>query len=344
MKHVGTQEIKTERLLLRRFKETDADMMFNNWANDDEVTRYMRWQSYKSANEAVSTLKSWVDSYESESYYHWGLCLDKGEMIGSLGVYIDSEHDQRAGLGYCIGRKWWGQGFTSEALKAVIDYIFTNTDVERIEAFHAVENPASGKVMLNAGMEFEGFARHKFKSRVGFEDSNNYSIVREMWEVQKEIVYYNALPAVFEDFIEVPELSDGVISIKCMVKIPANPEEKFVPSYLFDIRKDNEIIGNVNLRIGYSNRLYYGGQIAYCVNEDFRGNGYAARACRLLLPVAKAHGMEKLLITNNHTNTASMRVCEKLGARLIRTVWLPEWHDLYKEGQRYQNIYEWNIE
>ena len=185
MKHFGTQEIKTKRLTLRRFKVTDADMMFNNWANDDEVTRYMRWPSYKSVDEAVNTLQNWVDSYEGESYYHWGICLDSYEMIGSIGVFIDSEHDHRTELGYCIGRKWWNNGYVSEAVKAVIDYIFTNTDVERIEAFYAVDNPASGKVMQKAGMEFEGFARNKFKSRVGFEDSNMYGIVREMWEVQK---------------------------------------------------------------------------------------------------------------------------------------------------------------
>jgi len=185
LKHIGTQEIKTERLTLRRFKVTDADMMFNNWANDDEVTRYMRWQSYKSVDEAVEMLRQWSENYEKEDYYHWGICLDSGEMIGSLGVFIDSEHDHRAGLGYCIGRKWWNNGYVSEAVKVILDYMFRNTDVERIEAFYAVDNPASGKVMQKAGMEFEGFARNKFKSRVGFEDSNMYGIVREMWEVQK---------------------------------------------------------------------------------------------------------------------------------------------------------------
>jgi len=54
----------------------------------------------------------------------------------------------------------------------------------------------------------------------------------------------------------------------------------------------------------------------------------------------KAHGMKKVLITNNHINTASMRVCEKLGAKLLRVAELPEWHDLYQQGQRFGNIFE----
>jgi len=107
--------------------------------------------------------------------------------------------------------------------------------------------------------------------------------------------------------------------------------------------KEGERIGEIDLRIGYTDGLYYGGQIGYSIDEKYRGNGYAGRACRLLLPVAKAHGMTKLLITNNHENTASMRVYERLGCRLVRVARMPEWHDLYKEGRRFQNIFEWSM-
>ena len=349
MKHFGTETIKTERLTLRRFEVTDADMMFNNWASDDEVTRYMRWQSYKSVDEAKTTLQTWVENYENDNYYHWGICLENNVMIGSIGVYIDSEHDHRAGLGYCIGRNWWNKGYMSEAVKAVIDYMYTNTDVQRLEAFHAIENPASGRVMHKAGMEWEGLARSKFKSRTGnFEDSDEYGITREMWEVQNEIIYYNSLPCVFDGFIDVPELSDGEIYLICLEKQLGDPEKNHVPGYEFLICKGNDKVGRINLRIGYGGglfncNLYYGGQIGYDIGEPHRGNGYAGRACRLVIPVAKAHGMTKLLITTNYTNKSSMRVCEKLGARLIRTVQLPEWNDMYKDGQRFQNIYEMEI-
>ncbi|MDR0324747.1 MAG: GNAT family N-acetyltransferase [Oscillospiraceae bacterium] len=167
---------------------------------------------------------------------------------------------------------------------------------------------------------------------------------REEQEVQNEIAYYNALPCVFDGFINIPELSDGAIHLVCMAKHPADLEKKWVPWYDFIICKGSEKIGTINLRIGYTDGLYYGGQIGYNVEEAHRGNGYAVRACRLLLPVARAHSMTKLLITNNHTNTASMRVCEKLGAKLVRTTRTPEWHELYKEGHRFSNIYEWSVE
>jgi len=161
--------------------------------------------------------------------------------------------------------------------------------------------------------------------------------------VPDEIAYYNAMPYKFDDFITVPTLTDGEIFLVCTEKFPAEPERNIVPSYIFIICKGGEKIGGINLRIGYSERLYYGGQIGYGLYEAHRGNGYAVAACRLIAQVAKAHGMEKLLITNNYTNTASRRVCEKLGARLVRVARLPEWTDLYKDGQRFSNIYEWNI-
>jgi len=187
MKHAGTQTIKTERLTLRRFELADAEMMFNNWANDDEVTLYMRWQSHKNVDFTRNLLQGWIEGYANENNYHWGICIESGELIGSIGAFVSEidEVDYKADVGYCIGRKWWGKGYVTEALKGLLDYMFTNTDIERIGAYHAVKNAASGKVMQNAGMVKEGFARNYFRNANGFYDSNLYGIIREMWEEQK---------------------------------------------------------------------------------------------------------------------------------------------------------------
>jgi tagatose 1,6-diphosphate aldolase len=167
-------------------------------------------------------------------------------------------------------------------------------------------------------------------------------------EVEKEIAYYNSLPIEFNGFINLPELSDGEIRLVCTAKTPANPAKNWLPSYDFVICKGSEKVGNINLRIGYgggpfNSNCYYGGQIGYGVDEKYRGNGFAGRACKLLEPVAKAHGMTKLLVTTDAENTASIRVCEKLGLRLVRKVRIPAWHQLYKDGGRYENIFEWDI-
>lgn len=342
--HVGTQTIETERLVLRQITPQDAEMIFRNWANDDDVSRYMRWPAHRTVTDTVKIVADWCEGYSSAQNYHWGICLQNGEMIGSVGLALINAYDSKANLGYCIGKAYWGNGYAAEAVSAVLDYMFAHVGINRIEAYHSVENPASGRVMQKVGMTFEGHARQKYRNRDGFQDSDMYGITRDDWEIQKEIAYYNSQPFTFEGFIDVPMLSNGVIYLVCTAKKEAIPAKKYVPAYDFAVCKEGEKIGHINLRIGYTDGLYYGGQIGYGVDDQYRGHGYAAQACCLLLPVAKTHGMKKLLITNDHTNHASKRVCEKLGAHFLRVARLPEWHELYKEGLRSVNIFEWNLE
>jgi tagatose 1,6-diphosphate aldolase len=95
------------------------------------------------------------------------------------------------------------------------------------------------------------------------------------------------------------------------------------------------IAGTVGLRIGTTRdlELYYG-HAGYNVFPPARGNRYAERACRLLLPVARAHGMKFLWITCNPDNRASRRTCERLGAALMDVISIPPGHSLYVRGER----------
>ena len=146
----------------------------------------------------------------------------------------------------------------------------------------------------------------------------------------------------FKDFMDLPPLTDGIIELVCTAKNAAEPKKGWVPAYAFDICVDGERVGFVNLRVGFTDALYYSGQIGYIVDEAHRGNGYALRACRLLVPVLNFHKMQKVLICTEVSNIASNRICEKLGAKLIDTCPVPDWHDTYEqEGWRTANIYEW---
>ena len=95
------------------------------------------------------------------------------------------------------------------------------------------------------------------------------------------------------------------------------------------------IAGTVGLRIGTTRdlELYYG-HVGYNVFPPARGKHYAERACRLLLPVARAHGMTFLWITCNPDNRGSRRTCERLGAALVDVVTIPPGHSLYVRGER----------
>ena len=182
MKHVGTKTIETVRLTLRRLKLTDAEMMFRNWTGDDKVTRFLRWDAHTTIDDTKNMIQQCVNNYQCDSTYYWGMYLKDGEMIGSIGITITSEYDFKGELGYKIGSRWWNQGYSSEAARAVIDYMFCNTDIERIDAFSSVENPASKKEMEKVGMHYEGLLRHYYKTRDGFHDCTLYGIIRNEWE------------------------------------------------------------------------------------------------------------------------------------------------------------------
>ena len=114
-----------------------------------------------------------------------------------------------------------------------------------------------------------------------------------------------------------------------------------VPQYLFWMRLRPEfnpqvtIVGSISLRIGNSNDLQmYLGNIGYNVYPAARGNHYAERACRLLMGLARRHGMRELWITCNPENMASRKTCERLGAEYLETVYLPSDHILYERGER----------
>ena len=180
MRHVGTQEIETPRLLLRRLVPADAPAMYRNWANDPAVTRYLRWEPHKNEDETFALLAAWAELYQNPDYYQWAM-VEKatGEVFGSMSLFDDALGEpgaaavwQARGLdtsqgvwepGYCIGRAWWGKGYTTEALNAVVDYWFTRTDSTWLACCHAVENPASGRVMQKAGFVYHhDDTYHKF--------------------------------------------------------------------------------------------------------------------------------------------------------------------------------------
>lgn len=180
--HIGTQEIKTERLLLRRFTQNDAKPMFDTWANDERVTRFLTWEPHGTLDVTEYIVDLWVKDYEKENNYQWAIEFE-GKLIGSIGVTSTDENSERVEIGYCIGHNFWGKGIMSEATKAVIDFLFKEVNVNRVTIEHAIKNPASGKVAQKCGLTYEGTKREHFKCASGeFLDIAIYSIIRKEWE------------------------------------------------------------------------------------------------------------------------------------------------------------------
>jgi ribosomal-protein-alanine N-acetyltransferase len=180
LQHKGTVILESERLILRRFTMDDSEAMFNNWASDEEVAKYMRWTAHKNIVETENVLQGRIERYDELSTYHWVIVLKSTDIpIGNIALIISSEYDLCAEVAYCLGRLYWGKGIVTEALTTVLKFGLLEVNLNRIEAYHAVNNAASGKVMRKAGMRYEGRMRKKYLSHVGFEDSDLYAILKE---------------------------------------------------------------------------------------------------------------------------------------------------------------------
>ncbi len=157
MNHQGTKTIETERLILRKITQNDIKPAFLNWTSDDKVTEYLRWPTHLDISITEFVFKGWIESYEKKHYYHWAIELKEiKEPIGTIGVVELKELIKATQIGYCIGSKWWHKGIVTEAFSAVINYLFNEVKVNRIEAQHDPNNSNSGKVMLKCGLKYEG--------------------------------------------------------------------------------------------------------------------------------------------------------------------------------------------
>ncbi len=160
MKNIGTQVLETERLILRPFVVNDAQAMFDNWAKSEHATRYVTWDPYTDAKEAVDRFEKMQKEYAEKDIYDWAIVLkESNTLIGEISFVGMTPCRKTGELGYIIGENWWGKGYMTEAVGAVMAFGFTKLGLHRIQACHDVRNPASGRVMEKLGMTHEGTFR-----------------------------------------------------------------------------------------------------------------------------------------------------------------------------------------
>ncbi|MCR5667463.1 MAG: GNAT family N-acetyltransferase [Lachnospiraceae bacterium] len=180
MNHLGTVELTTNRLCLRRFTLMDVEKSFRNWTSDEKVTKFLRWNTHQSVEETKRVIGNWCDRYDNQTFYQWAIVLKEEPLLGPIGTISVNRFDdtiQMAHLGFCIGSAWWNNGITSEALSEIIRFLFDEMHANRIESWHDPQNIYSGKVMSKCGMEYEGTLKSGDYSNRGIVDACVYAII-----------------------------------------------------------------------------------------------------------------------------------------------------------------------
>ncbi len=143
----GTSTIRTDRLVLRRYVIEDAPSAFKNYTSDKRVTEFLRWDYHKDLKQTKNLMSSWIMRYDNLDYYHWAIDL-KGEIIGGVSIDIVGN---TAELGYCLGYDFWGNGYGSEAVAAVIKFAFEKIGVPELFALTFTENKQSQRLLFRVG-------------------------------------------------------------------------------------------------------------------------------------------------------------------------------------------------
>ena len=181
MEHKGTIRLETPRLILRRFEPGDLEPMYENCWRHKIVTQ---WTSYAPMdcledvqNNADMFTEGWL-RYDNPRRYSWAIVEKESNQV--IGRRFGMHPDDRIGqveLAYELGPRWWNRGLMTEAVQAVLPFFLKEVGMNRVFAYHASDNPASGRVMQKCGMVYEGTLRRAGRCNHGIIDMVCYSML-----------------------------------------------------------------------------------------------------------------------------------------------------------------------
>ncbi len=174
------ERFDTERLKLRTPVHSDAVPIFEQYAQDTEVTKYLTWQPHKNIDETKQFLQRCVDVWKQGLAFPYSIIRKIDQKFLGMIEMVDVDTNG-INIGYVLAKQYWGNGYAAEALKIIIDWGLQQKDIYRIWAVCDVGNPASARVLEKAGMQKEGILRKWIKlvniSQIP-RDCHCYSIVK----------------------------------------------------------------------------------------------------------------------------------------------------------------------
>lgn len=177
---IMTNIIETERLILRPLTLADATIAYHGWTGVQEVAKYVSWLPHHSIDDTLEWLKEIEWRYDKVSNilendnYIWGFVLkETNELFGSGGLIWEEEW-QLFQVGYNIMKTHWNYGYTTEAMRAILNFAAANLGISKVAGGHAKENLASAKVLEKLGFVYDRDDITPHVDGIRFFDSREY--------------------------------------------------------------------------------------------------------------------------------------------------------------------------
>jgi len=186
MRFAEFMELNTRRLHLRKISMADARDYYERLGRDTEVTKYMLFQPHKSLADSVASIEKNLHRYETGGNYRWVITrAGEDRLIGVIDLLGFDAESSSCSFAYMLGRDFWGQGYGTEALEAVLEFAFSQMEMESVTADHFAANTASGRAMEKAGLGYLGTTPGKYEKDGILHDAPRYAITRQQWEKRK---------------------------------------------------------------------------------------------------------------------------------------------------------------
>ena len=178
---MNVSELKTNRLLLRKFASSDLNFVHHHFSNA-KVTEFLYDNEPAESIDAARKILDWCMDFSSPTHTRWCITLlDNKTQIGTCGFHNYDSTNNASEIGYDLLPDYWNNGYMSEALTEMLSYGFEHLGLNRIYAFVFVNNAASNRLLERLGFSLEGVIREKHYYRGKYYDHNLHSLLRSDW-------------------------------------------------------------------------------------------------------------------------------------------------------------------
>jgi RimJ/RimL family protein N-acetyltransferase len=181
MGDAGFTRIESERLILRRFEDSDV-APFVAYRNDPEVARYQSWDSFDEG-EAIAFIREMKSEQPGVpgEWFQFAVEPKKGGLVGDCALQVDGREPYRAEIGFTLAREHQGKGFASEAVSRLLDYAFDDLGLHRVFAIADCRNKPSWALLERVGMRREGHFLENVWFKGGWSDEYLYAVLKDEW-------------------------------------------------------------------------------------------------------------------------------------------------------------------
>ena len=147
-------KLETDRLILREIHSDDTEAILDCWMQDENVSRYMWWKAGDDINEVKDFVQFELNNLKNDRWDRWIIDLKStNEIVGTCLLFFN-EDEEHWDISYNLGKKFWGKGYVTEAMNAVMKYAVKVMKIKEICTTYAIENLASGNVLQKLGFQF----------------------------------------------------------------------------------------------------------------------------------------------------------------------------------------------